>query len=122
MLLRRGQDENSMTGRFFQRFQKRIECRSRKHVYLVDDINLILANLWRNTHLLHQLTNIVHRLLEAASSSWILYDRCSLKATQDSHWLQASPSAVGVMQLIVLAKIRAQVVFPTPRGPQNKYA
>ena len=120
MLLRRGQDENSMTGRFFQRFQKRIECRSRKHVYLVDDINLILANLWRDTHLLHQLTNIVHRVVGGCIKLMDIIR--PLKATQDSHWLQASPSAVGVMQLIVLAKIRAQVVFPTPRGPQNKYA
>ena len=31
-----------------------------------------------------------------------------------------SPSAVGERQLMVLAKIRAQVVLPTPRGPQNK--
>jgi hypothetical protein len=36
--------------------------------------------------------------------------------------LQASPSAVLVSQLMVLAKILAQVVFPTPLGPQNKNA
>ena len=30
--------------------------------------------------------------------------------------------SVGVKQLIVLAKIRAVVVFPTPREPQNKKA
>ena len=59
-------------------------------------------------------------LFEAASNSWILYDRCSLKAWHDSHSLQASPSAVGFKQLIVLAKIRAHEVLPTPRGPQNK--
>ena len=53
---------------------------------------------------------------------WQYSGSCTFRATPDSHWLQASPSAVGVMQLIVLAKIRAQVVFPTPRGPQNKYA
>src|SRR5690348_11490675 len=46
----------------------------------------------------------------------------SLKATHDEHLLQASPSAVGFSQLMVLANIRAQVVFPTPRGPQNKKA
>ena len=59
-------------------------------------------------------------LLEAASSSWMLYERCSLKALHDSHSLQASPSAVGFRQLIVLAKIRAQEVLPTPRGPQKR--
>ena len=50
----------------------------------------------------------------------MLYERCSLKATHDSHSLQASPSAVRFIQLMVLAKIRAQVVLPTPRGPQNR--
>ena len=61
-------------------------------------------------------------LLDAASSSWILNDRCSLNAVHDSHWLQASCVEVGFWQLIVLANMRAQVVLPTPRGPQNRYA
>ena len=61
-------------------------------------------------------------LLDAASSSWMLNERCSLNAAHDSHVLQASFSGVGVRQLMVLAKIRAQVVLPTPRGPQNRYA
>src|SRR4029079_15935159 len=46
----------------------------------------------------------------------------SLKEIQELHLLQASPSAVLFSQLIVLAKILAQVVFPTPLGPQNKNA
>ena len=45
-----------------------------------------------------------------------------MKAWQDSHELQASPSDAGERQLMVFAKMRAQVVFPTPLGPQNKYA
>ncbi len=52
--------------------------------------------------------------------SWILRDRCSLKAAHDSHSLHASPVAVRCWQLMVFAKIRAQEVLPTPRGPQNK--
>src|SRR5258708_40367089 len=46
----------------------------------------------------------------------------SLNDTQEWHLLQASPSVVWSVQLIVLARIRAQVVFPTPRGPQNRKA
>ena len=46
----------------------------------------------------------------------------SLNARQLSHSLQASPSAVGLEQLIVLAKIRAHEVLPTPRDPQNQIA
>ena len=59
-------------------------------------------------------------LLDAASNSWILNERCSLNARHDSHSLHASPFAVGLRQLIVFANIRAQVVLPTPRGPQNR--
>ena len=59
-------------------------------------------------------------LLLAASSSKMLYERCSLKARQLSHSPHASPSAVGLKQLMALAKIRAHVVFPTPLGPQNR--
>jgi hypothetical protein len=46
----------------------------------------------------------------------------SLNEMQELHLLQASPSAVLASQLIVLAKILAQVVLPTPLGPQNKNA
>src|SRR6185312_1165186 len=56
-------------------------------------------------------------LLLAASSSWILRDEPSLNETQDGHLLQASPPGPTFSQLMVLARIRAQVVFPTPRGP-----
>ena len=52
----------------------------------------------------------------------MLSERCSAKARQLSHSLQASPSAVGCSQLMVLAKMRAQVVLPTPRGPQKRKA
>src|SRR5215210_2286908 len=45
-----------------------------------------------------------------------------LNDTQDWHLLQASPSACMFSQLIVFASMRAQVVLPTPLGPQNKNA
>src|SRR5882672_5615540 len=59
-------------------------------------------------------------LLLAASSSCMFNDVPSLKLLQELQVLQASPSACRFSQLIVLARIRAQVVLPTPRGPQNK--
>ena len=42
--------------------------------------------------------------------------------TQLLQILQASPSAVLFSQFIVFANILAQVVLPTPLGPQNKNA
>jgi hypothetical protein len=59
-------------------------------------------------------------LLLAASNSWMFIDRCSLKARQLSQFPQGVPSASGVWQFMAFAKMRAQVVFPTPLGPQNK--
>ena len=50
----------------------------------------------------------------------MLKDMFLLKDKQDSHSLQASLSDEILKQFIVLAKIRAQEVFPTPLGPQNK--
>lgn len=44
-----------------------------------------------------------------------------LKSRHESHSLQASPSGVRFWQLIVLAKIRAQEVLPTPLDPQKRY-
>ena len=44
-----------------------------------------------------------------------------LNDVHDSHLLQQLISALFSKQLIVLAKILAQVVLPTPLGPQNKY-
>ena len=61
-------------------------------------------------------------LLEAASSSTKSKEFPFSMATHDSHLPHASPSESGLRQLMVLAKIRAQEVFPTPLGPQNRYA
>src|SRR5688572_23414949 len=48
-------------------------------------------------------------LFDAASSSYTLSEAPLLNETQDSHLSQASPAAEMLMQLMVLAKIRAQV-------------
>src|ERR1700757_1351066 len=61
-------------------------------------------------------------LLEAASSSWILNELPFWNETQEWQTPQASPLGCRFSQLMVLARIRAHVVFPTPRGPQNRKA
>lgn len=61
-------------------------------------------------------------LLEAASSSKMLKEAFSLNDLQEEHSLQGSTLLTGFSQLITLARILAQVVLPTPRGPQNKKA
>ncbi len=61
-------------------------------------------------------------LLLAASNSWMLRLRPSLNVVQLSQALQASPSSGGLVQLMALARMRAHVVFPTPRGPEKRNA
>jgi len=46
----------------------------------------------------------------------------SLNEVHDSHLLQASKFSDTLSQFMVFARILAQVVFPTPLGPQNKNA
>src|SRR5574344_1101997 len=50
------------------------------------------------------------------------YELPSVNERHDSHWPQGSISFEGLRQFIDLAKILAIEVFPTPRGPQNRYA
>lgn len=61
-------------------------------------------------------------LFEAPSSSWMLNDADVLNDRHELHLLHASSSSVRCSQFMVFAKMRAQVVFPTPRGPQNRKA
>jgi hypothetical protein len=61
-------------------------------------------------------------LLLAASSSCIFNEVPASNETQELHLLHASPSFVWFSQFIVFASMRAQVVLPTPLGPQNKKA
>jgi hypothetical protein len=51
-----------------------------------------------------------------------LNDAFSSKEVQELQAPQASKSSVLLVQLMVLAKILAQVVFPTPLGPQKRKA
>ena len=60
MLFGRSQHKDGVCRRFFQRFQKGIECCSGEHVHLVDDEHLVSAHLWRNTHLVDELTDVLH--------------------------------------------------------------
>jgi ABC-type hemin transport system ATPase subunit len=60
--------------------------------------------------------------LEAASSSTMLKEALSSKEIHELHLLQAVTLSIGFLQFITLAKILAQVVFPTPLGPVNKNA
>ena len=63
MFLCSRQYENGMSRRLLKRLQKRIESRLGKHVYLIDDIHTILADLWRNLHLIHESLYVIHAVI-----------------------------------------------------------
>jgi hypothetical protein len=52
----------------------------------------------------------------------MLKEALLLNDSQDSQALHGSRFSPGLKQLMVLARIRAQVVLPTPLGPVNKNA
>ena len=58
-----GQYKDSVGGRFFECFEKSIESSLRQHVHLVDDVDLVLARLWRVTHLVDQVSDVFDRVV-----------------------------------------------------------
>ncbi len=59
-------------------------------------------------------------LWEAASSSRTSSELPSVMAAQLAHVLSGEPSGLRCSQLSALARIRAVVVLPVPRGPAKR--
>lgn len=57
------QDKDGVFRRFFQGFEEGVEGRLRKHVYLVDDVDFVLAYLWGYAYLVDKVTDIVYRVI-----------------------------------------------------------
>ena len=63
MLLRGGEDEDHMCGRFLQGFQEGIEGCGGEHVHLIDDEHLVFAQLRWDARLLHQRLDVLYRVI-----------------------------------------------------------
>ena len=63
MLFCSSQNKNGITRRLLKCFQESIESRIRKHVYLIDDVDLVLPCLGRIADLLYQGTDIFDRVI-----------------------------------------------------------
>ena len=57
------QNKHHMGRWLLQRLQQRIKGRGRQHVYLVDDIDLVFAILWRILHRFAQVADLVHAVV-----------------------------------------------------------
>ena len=93
--LRRRQDEDHVGGRFFQRFQQRIEgCRG-EHVHLVDDIYLILARAGGVGGLVAQVADVIHAVVGRRIHLHHVKDAAVVDAAADLT-LAAGVTVVGV--------------------------
>ena len=63
MLLGRGKDENGMSRRLLQCFQKRVESLRGKHVHLVDYEHTVAPLCRRHHHLLRERAHVVHAVV-----------------------------------------------------------
>ena len=63
MLFRRGEDENDVCRRFFERLEEGVESLRREHVHLVNDENLVFSDLRRDARLFHQRLDVFHRVV-----------------------------------------------------------
>ena len=107
VLLGGGEDEDRVCRRLLQRLEEGVEGRLGQHMDLVDDIDAVLAHLRRHLHFLDQGLDIVHAVVGRG-------------VQQRRGRYQGPMSGPGWAQLIIFAKMRAVVVFPTPRGPQKR--
>ena len=72
-----GQDELGIRRRLFQGFQEGIEGCCRKHVNLVDDVDLVLPDLRRNPHLVDQTADVFNGIV-GCSIKLVDVERCSV--------------------------------------------
>ena len=63
VLLCRGEDEYGVGGRLFESLEEGVESRRAEHVHLVDNEHLVLPDLWRNAHLLDEVSDVVDRVV-----------------------------------------------------------
>ncbi len=63
MLLSGGEDELGIRRWLFQGLQESVEGILAEHVHLVDDVDLVTPDLWGNADLLHQIADVLHRIV-----------------------------------------------------------
>lgn len=87
---------------------------------LINDIYLVLADLWRDTYLLNQRTDIFYRVVAGGIQLMYvvrtLFVECQTRLTLIAGFSFGS----GGLAIDGLGKDTCTRCFPTPRGPQNR--
>ena len=63
LLLGGAHHEDGVLRRLLQRLEECVECSCRKHMYLIDDEHLVLADLRRYLHLVDQFADVIDRVV-----------------------------------------------------------
>ena len=103
-------------------FEESIEGLCAEHVDLVDDEDAVTAHLRRNIDLLCDLADVVDRIVGSRVEFYKVERIAHLDGLAGRALSAGFTLCVGREAVDGLAKMRAQDVLPTPRGPQNRYA
>jgi len=93
-----------------------------RHVHLVEDVHGAVPTEPLVRELLSQLPASSTLRFDAASISKRSRKVPAAMARQFSHSPHGSPSSPRFVQFSAFARMRAVLVFPVPRGPENRYA
>ena len=113
-----GQDEDDVRGRLLQRLEERVEGGAGEQVHLVDDVDLVAAAGRRVLDVLAQGAD----LLDAAVGGGVDLDDVHRRAGRSGSTGHAPQASVAVRSghASALARSRAVVVLPMPRGPAKR--
>ena len=116
------EDEVHVDRRLLERLEERVERLRRQHVHFVDDVYLGAPLRRRVADLLAQVADLV----DAAVGGAVDLDDVEVAPRGDGRRTRSTRCTArrrsGFSQLMILARRRAVVVLPHPRGPAKRYA
>ena len=118
----RGEDKDHVRRRFFEGLQQGIEGLVREHVDFVDHIDLVLAAYGRILHGLAQLADMFDAAVRRAVDLNDIHRRYRPWSRGRNRICRRESASAPAVQFRALARMRAVVVLPTPRGPENRKA
>lgn len=89
-------------------------------MHLIDDIDLVFSDLWWNTHLIDQGPNVVDGVVGCSIQLVNIVGALFVKSYARLASVTGFMFRCRFKAIDGLGKMRAQVVLPTPLGPQKR--